>query len=144
MLPPVLVIDASVLVAAMRPGEPHFASARTVLERLTRQRSTLYLPTIGLAEVAAAIARGLGRADRAEKNVALVRQLPGMTIIAVDHPLGGRAAKVAGQHRIRGCDAIYVALAQSLDAPLLTLDQQQQERAPTELKTYTPTELIAD
>ena len=117
MLPQAIVIDASVLVAGMHPGEPHFVSARTALEQLTRQESSLYIPTIALAEVAAAIARGTGNTEQAEADVALVRELPGVNIVAVDSQLGDQAAVLAARHHIRGCDAVYAGLADSLQFP---------------------------
>ncbi len=144
MLPHAIVIDASVLVAGMRPGEAHFASARTVLELLTREESTLYIPTIALAEVAAAIARGTASTEQAESDVALVRELPGVHILAVDHQLGDQAAILAAHQQIRGCDAVYVGLAQSRQVPLLTLDRQQLQRTPDTVTAKTPAELIED
>jgi predicted nucleic acid-binding protein len=39
-----------------------------------------------------------------------------------------QAASVAAEHRIRGCDAVYIALADQLDDVLVTLDRQQLER----------------
>ena len=69
------VVDASVLVAGIRPSEPSYVEARTALEALTRRRANLYVPTIVLAEVAAAIGRGSGSTEQAARDVDLVRKL---------------------------------------------------------------------
>lgn len=143
MPPRDLVLDASVLVAAIRPGEPFYAEARAALETLSRQRTNLFVPAIALPEVAAAIARGSGSASQAARDVRLVRRLPGLQVIAVDDALADLAADIAGLQRIRGCDAIYVALAQRQTADLVTLDSEQSQRAPTAVRTWTPGELLA-
>ena len=49
-----------------------------------------------------------------------------------------RAIVVASSKRIRGCDAIYVALAQHLGIPLISLDREQRERAPEDVAVLTP------
>ncbi|NOX63239.1 MAG: PIN domain-containing protein [Chloroflexi bacterium] len=140
---PAVVLDASVLVAGMRPGEVHHVAAREALEMLTRQHWRLFLPAIALAEVAAAIGRGTGSAARAERELTLLRQTPRLMIMAVDASLGERAAAIAGSHRIRGCDAVYVALAQMLNIPLITLDREQRERSPAALSVFAPDEVRA-
>lgn len=142
MLPPVVVVDASVVVAGLQKDEPHHAAAQAVLMQLTLQAGSLYLPAIALAEIAAAIARGTGNSAQAEKEVALVQALPGLVLVPVDQGLGERAAQLAARQRMRGCDAVYVGLAQALQAPLLTLDRQQRERAPEPVVAQTPAEMM--
>lgn len=137
------VVDTSVLVAGIRPGEVHHATARTLLEALSRRRSPLFLPTIALAEVAASISRVTGDADKAHQEVTLLRQMPGVSLMPVDRTLGDRAAELAANHRIRGCDAVFVALAQQLNATLITLDRQQRERSPETVIAQTPSEVLS-
>jgi len=52
--------------------------------------------------------------------------------------LAERAATIAADDQIRGCDAIYVALAEQLDDHLVTLDQQQLERGAAVVTVYKP------
>ena len=47
----------------------------------------------------------------------------------VGNSLAARAAEIAIERRIRGCEAVYVALAEASGLPLLTLDRQQRERS---------------
>jgi predicted nucleic acid-binding protein len=49
-------------------------------------------------------------------------------LIPVTLAVAERAALIAAEHRIRGCDAVYVALAEQLSDALVTLDRQQLER----------------
>lgn len=143
MLPRDVVLDASLLVAGIRPGELYYHEARRAVETLTRERVNLFAPAIVLAEVAAAIARGSGSADQAARDVQLVRRLAGLQIVAVGGTLADLAARVAAQQHLRGCDAVYVALAQQQRAVLITLDNEQRQRAPATVSAWTPIELLA-
>jgi predicted nucleic acid-binding protein len=49
-------------------------------------------------------------------------------LVQITTSLAERAAAIAAEHRIRGCDAVYVALADQLSDTLVTLDRQQLER----------------
>jgi predicted nucleic acid-binding protein len=132
------VLDASVLVAAALPNEPHHADAKAIMQSLMAEQSSLLLPTVALAEVAAVIARGAGDERLALQVVAAYGGHPKLQWAPVDAALGLAAAQVAAGHRIRGCDAVYVALAQAQQAVLLTLDRQQRERAPADVPARTP------
>lgn len=134
------VVDASVLVADVRPSEPHHQEAHAFLVRLTAEEQTLLLPTIALAEVAAAVSRGTGRPELARRLVAVLRRMPHIRLIPVDEPLADLAAELAAQHRIRGCDAVYVALARQHNAVLVTLDREQRERTPPFITVRAPAE----
>lgn len=137
------MLDASLLVAAARPSEPFHNEAKALLQRLMSEQVTLHLPIIALAEIAAAISRGVGDEQLALQVVAEYRDLPQLSRIEVDERLGDRAAEVAARYRIRGCDAVYVALADLKHAALVTLDRQQRERASSALMAYTPSEVLA-
>ncbi len=124
------IVDASVHIADMRPSEPHHPEARAFLDHVRRTGEAAYGPTILLAEVAAGIARGTGRPGLARRLTGLLRRVPSFIFVPVDETLGDLAAEVAAEQQIRGCDAVYVALAQQLDAILVTLDGEQRQRAP--------------
>ena len=49
-----------------------------------------------------------------------------------------RAATSAANYRIRGCDAVYIALADQLGEHLATLDRQQLERGATIVSAHEP------
>jgi len=52
--------------------------------------------------------------------------------------LAERAAGIAADCGIRGCDAVYVALSQEAGDELVTLDRQQLERGRTVAVTRKP------
>ena len=54
------------------------------------------------------------------------------------------AAELAAQQQIRGCDAVYVALARQRGAVLITLDRQQRDRVPPDVVARTPAQELAE
>lgn len=119
------VVDASVLVAAHSEHEGAYEIAQAWLERALL--GDLYAPVIALSEVSAAIARSSGDEALAEavvQSLALSR----IDFMPVDKSLALEAAAIGRRQRIRGCDAIYVALASRLGKPLVTLDGEQLTR----------------
>jgi predicted nucleic acid-binding protein len=49
-----------------------------------------------------------------------------------------KAEKAAADYKIRGCDSLYVALAESLNEELITLDKQQGKRAKSLIQANHP------
>jgi predicted nucleic acid-binding protein len=137
------VIDASVHVADARPQDPNHAEARAFLDRVAEEGWPVVLPTIVLAEVAAAISRGMGVPDVARRAAAILWRQPHFRFLAVDDLLGDQAAEVAAEAQIRGCDAVYVALALLHGATLITLDREQQARVPDDMAARTPAQELA-
>lgn len=137
------VIDASVLVADVHPGEPHHAEARAFLRRVAVEKQPVYLPVIILPEVAAAISRGTGEPALARRLTVALQRIPHFEIVPVDEHLGQLAAALASDHQIRGCDAVYVALARERGATLITLDRQQCERVPPSVAACSPAEELS-
>lgn len=137
------VIDASVHVADARPQEPHHLEARTLLARIAAENHQVYLPEVVLAEIAAAISRGTGQIALALRLTAALRRVPHFQFVPVERALGDLAAEIAARYQIRGCDAVYAALAQQQGAILITLDRQQRERLPAYLVARSPAEELA-
>lgn len=137
------VLDASVLVAFLRPGDPFHVDADAMMKRLTLMPVTLYVPAMAFAEVAAALARGEDDTALALSGISHLSQLRRLRVIDVDKSVGWMAAYAAASYRISGCDAVYVALAQKLSAVLITLDRQQRERSPRTVVAQTPADVLA-
>ncbi len=138
-----VVIDASVYVSRLRRQEVHHIASVRLLETVAAREVTVLCPEILLPEVAAALARGLDDTELAYRAAAHLRMLPGHRFIAVDRALGTLATRLAAECRLRGCDAVYAALAQREGACLITWDKQQRERAAAVIETLTPTEALA-
>ncbi len=65
----------------------------------------------------------------AARALKFIQGIPGLRLVPVDHPLGRASADLAVRLRLRGADAVYVAVAAHLKIPLVTLDAEQRERA---------------
>mgnify|MGYP001085247211 CR=1 FL=1 len=122
------IIDASVDVALVNAREKDHACSWTWLERTRGDREAIVAPVILMAEVAAALSRGAGDPALAHRVVQQVERGGVVQLVAVTLPLALKAAAIAADHQIRGCDAVYVTLADHLDDCLVTLDRQQLKR----------------
>lgn len=123
------VIDASVYVALINAKEKEYTNSWAWFVQAKKEQQTIAAPVILLAEVAAALSRGVGDLVLAHRVVGQLKRSRVIELVPVTLALAEQAAVIAGDYRIRGCDAIYVALASQLEDCLVTLDQQQLERA---------------
>jgi predicted nucleic acid-binding protein len=115
----VIVVDASAVIAAL------VASPRNVdLEGRIGGAGSLHVPHLLDTEISSAL-RGLVRgralsADRAADALADLNRLPLVRYPAF--PLAGRVWEL--RRNFTAYDATYLALAEALDAPLLTCDRK--------------------
>lgn len=132
------VIDASVYVAMMNAGEANHAASWSWFERVIGAAETVHAPAILVPEVASALRRGVDDPELARSVVQQLTQLHTITLVPVTEALAERAAHIALEHRVRGCDAVYLALAAETGGPLVTLDRQQLERGASVVPTTRP------
>jgi predicted nucleic acid-binding protein len=137
-------VDASVFLNAFNPYETGYAESHRLLSDLQSQASPIIVPTLLLAEVAAAIARGRDDADLARAFTAALRRLPNLVWVSVDATLAQQAADLAAQNRLRGSDAVYVAVAVRFGSTLITLDREQRERTTDVIVARYPAEALAE
>ena len=122
------VIDASVYIALVNAHEREHASSWAWFEQAKAAEESVVAPVILLAEVAAALSRGMGDPTLAHRVVQQLARSEVIELIQITKAMAERAAAIAAEYRIRGCDAVYVALADQLSDTLVTLDRQQLER----------------
>jgi len=132
------VIDASVYIALINSHEQGHASSWAWFEQAQAAHEPIAAPVILLAEVASALSRGTGDSVLAQRVVQQLKHSGVIDLIPVTLALAERAAIIAAAHRIRGCDAIYIALADQLSDCLVTLDRQQLERGAAIVTTRAP------
>ena len=132
------VIDASVYVALVNAHEAAHASSWAWFGQANFAGEPMYAPVILLAEVAAALGRGAGDPALAHRVVQQLLHSRVIELALVTTTMAERAAAIAADYRIRGCDAIYVALAEQLGDELVTLDRQQLERGRAVVVTREP------
>ncbi len=117
-----VVLDASVLVAAISPSEVHHTRARELYGAAPEDQAFL-VPSLFRVEVLAALSRrGEGR-ELLDTVDALVSG-PRFHAVAIEALLLERAVAVARTARLRAYDAVYAALALAQGAVLMTLDAE--------------------
>lgn len=137
-----MIVDASVWVASFLPDEKHHQEATLFLRRLVESGIRVVLPTLALAEIGGAIARRSTDVHPASKIIAFMRTQSWVEFAPIDDILGNAATQTAILQRLRGADAVYVALAATRRQPLITLDREMLERAPDAVKCMTPADWL--
>ncbi len=69
---------------------------------------------------------------------ALNRRFSCIHLISLDLPTARKAVQIAIEHRLRGADATYVAVADAFGATLISWDQEMLRRCPAAVATMTP------
>ncbi len=132
------VIDASLYVALINAHESDHAPSWAWFQRVQSAQDPIVAPVILLAKVAAAVSRGIGDSALTHQVVEQLLHSRVTELVPVTPNMAERAAAIAADYQIHGCDALYVALAQELGDYLATLDQQQLERGAAVITTHRP------
>ncbi len=133
-----VTIDASVFVNAFSPTEVGSEQSWRFLIQIYRAGIPIYVPTLALVEVVASLARKQNNTALALNWMEEIQELSQITFIAPGDSLAREAADIAAHHRLRGSDAVYVAVARRFGATLITLDAEQRERAAAVLPVRSP------
>ena len=133
-----ITVDASVFVAAARVEEAHYEASRRFLLQVQAQDMDLFCPALVLPECAAAVARPTGDAALGKELTVLIEGIPSLHLMNLDPPLARRAVQIASDHRLRGADSVYVAVAEAFNATLVTLDAEMLARGADFVTTMTP------
>ena len=124
-----LTIDASVFVSAFSPTEKSSEQSWRFLAQIREAEIPVFVPTLMLVEVVASLARKQNNTTLAMEWMEEIQQLSFLTFIPLDDDLARESAAIAASHRLRGSDAVYVAVARRFGAALVTLDSEQAQRA---------------
>jgi len=116
----VIVLDASVLIEVLLQTDDGIAAA----DRILTPNETLHAPHLIDIEVAQVlrrfVLRGDVKAERAQQALEVMAEFP---LTRYDHePLLGRIWEL--RENLTAYDAAYVALAEGLDATLVTRDRK--------------------
>jgi predicted nucleic acid-binding protein len=137
-------VDASVFLNAFNPYEAGHQESKRLLSLIQERAVPIVVPTLLLPEVAAAVARGRGDAGLARRFANTLSQLPHLFLMPLDEALARQAADVAAQHRLRGSDAVYAAVALRFGSTLVSLDREQRERVADVIPARRPAEALAE
>lgn len=133
-----IVTDASIWVSHLIAQEIHHGVSRRWLTVVVRSNTVIAAPALLLAEVGGAVARRTGDANLGHQAVNHILSTPNLRLVYTDSALGMLAAALAADQQLRGADAMYVAVAQRLNIPLVSWDQEQIARASGAITAYMP------
>ncbi len=137
-----LTIDANVFVSAASTTEIQYTASIAFFARILQMHKRIYCPTIVLPETVAGIIRPTNNSQLASITASGLSQLPGLTLVVLDDALASAASDIILQCRLRGADAIYLAVAQEYGTTLITWDQELLTRGPSVVPTMTPTDWL--
>jgi len=143
VIPSAVALDPSLLITSVTTTDPGRVNASAFVRLLGEAAIELWLPTIALPELASGLGRGQRSQPAARRLLTRFRGLPYLQLVAVDEALAAISADLSLRQGLKGCDAVYVALARSLAIPLITLDREQKDRAPADVEVFTPSEARA-
>ena len=132
------IVDASVYVAILNINEVRHQASVDWLHQARQSEEQILAPNILLAEVGAAISRGTGNTQLAQNVLQHLKTSTLIELRSITDILATRAAEIAINYHIRGCDAVYIALAEQTNQALVTLDQQQLKRGAAIITTISP------
>ncbi len=122
------VVDASVLVSVYHAPDAFHQPSVAWLQQYIRSGAIIVVPLLVLSEVAGSIARQTSAPQQGHEAVRQLRALPNLVLVPIDERLATLSAQLAADLRLKGADAIYVAVAAQLDLPLISWDREQIER----------------
>jgi len=133
-----VTIDASVFVSAFTPSEPAHQASKAFMTEVRKQAIPIIVPVLVLPEISAALARGQNKPDLGKAFVQELKRFPNITFVDLDASIADLAVDIAAQHRLRGSDAVYAAVALRFGTQLITLDKEQLKRLPKVLPVRAP------
>lgn len=137
-------IDASVFVNAFNPRERGHSESLQILAAVQERGDLIIVPTLLVAEIASAVARAADDSVGALEYANAVAALPQLTLVSLTPAMAGRAAELAATHRLRGADAVYLAVAQRYATTLISRDDEQLARGAEIAPCHTPEEELND
>ena len=136
-------VDASVWVNAFDQRESGYVVSRRFLDALKVRALPIIVPNLVLVEVAGAISRTRGAPAEAQAFAIALSRLPHVTVCVLDEVCALHALTLAGQHGLRGADAVYAAVALRAGSTLVTLDNEHLTRFVDLLTVCTPAVALA-
>ena len=74
--------------------------------------------------------------------VTQIQQWPGLQLLPLSLALAQRAAVITSAQRLKGADAVYVALTEAHADTLITWDKELLQRGPAVVPTITPADWL--
>ncbi len=129
---------------AFNPHERGHAESLQILTVIQERGDPMIVPSLLVAEIASAVARASDDTIGALQYANATAALPHQTLVSLTPVMAGRAAELAATHRLRGADAVYLAVAQRYATTLVSRDDVQFKRASGVAVCQTPEAALSD
>ena len=136
-------VDASVFVNAFNPHEDGHQESLAILAAIQEDGDPIVVPTLLLPEIGSAVARATDDRAGALQYATATGALPHLTLVSLTPAMARQAAELAAAHRLRGADAVYLAVARRYGTTMVTRDQSQRSRAFAVVSCQTPEEALS-
>ncbi len=124
-----VVLDSSVIVAALVEKEEKHIACLKLLEKIKDGKLVALEPYTVLIEVVAAIKRRSGSEELAERVGEDLKNLDLIYFLELVSQRAEQASEIAAKTSLRGMDAVVVQIAEEFGAPLVSLDEEMLEKA---------------
>lgn len=138
-----LTIDANVFISAASRSDVFHADSDLFLRRVRRAGLPLHCPSLLLPEMASGIIRPTGNVIAAQVALLSVETFPGMDFVPLTEARAQAAVQMSLTCRLRGADAVYVAVAQEFGTTLVTWDAELLARGVQAAPVLNPTDWLA-
>ncbi len=135
-------VDASVFLNAFNPHEEGHAASLQVLSVIQQRGDPMIVPALLVPEVASAVARATHDSSGAIQFAHATADLPHLTLVSLTPAVARQAAELAATHRLRGADAVYIAVARRYATTLVSRDDEQRARGSAVVVCQTPEEAL--
>jgi predicted nucleic acid-binding protein len=130
-------------VNAFNPHEEGHADSLAILDAIQDAGDPVIVPTLLLPEIASAMARASDDSAGALEYANATAALPHLTLVAVSSTMARQAAELAATHRLRGADAVYLAVARRYGTTLVSRDEEQRSRGSALVTCQTPEKALS-
>ena len=121
-------IDTSVWIAALLKDEPHNKQAYDFLIAVIEKGDGIIIPVTVYIEIAMALARR-GENQLVDRVVEFLLKIPTLQFVELTYPRMIDVVTFATPLKLRGMDAVVVAVAHEYSSTLVTLDQELRHKA---------------
>ena len=135
-------IDASVFVNAFNPHEEGHTESLQILAAIHERGDPVIVPALLVPEIASAVARASDDSAGALQYANATAALPHVTLVPLTPAMARQAAELAATHRLRGADAVYLAVARRYGTTLVSRDDEQRTRGSSVTLCQTPEEAL--
>lgn len=137
-----MIVDASVWVASILDKDAHHRASLAFLHRFVKDQRIATVPLLVWAEISGAVARRTGDTARGMKVAELIASKIWVRGVPLDVALANESMRLAARLRLRGADAVYVAVATMCRETLITLDAEMLERTRGVVEAFTPAQWL--